>query len=76
MSGEPALIDLFKYSRHFGTWQTPWDENCTVDPATGWPTASDFGVVVDWEPQSKSVQLAFSATCERCCVFVTEFLHT
>ena len=62
LSAEPALLELFKYSRHFGTWATPWDENCTVDPQTGWPTQDDFGVVIDWEPVD-SAKMAFSATC-------------
>jgi hypothetical protein len=36
MSGEPALLDLFKCgARHFGSVNTPWDENCTVDTTTG-----------------------------------------
>jgi hypothetical protein len=36
MSGEPALLDLFKCgARHFGSVNSPWDENCTVDTTTG-----------------------------------------
>jgi hypothetical protein len=62
MSSEPALLELFKYSRHFGSWKTPWDENCTVDETNGWPTQNDFGVVIDWEPVP-AAKMAFSATC-------------
>ena len=62
LSAEPALLELFKYSRRFGTWHSPWDSNCTVDPQTGWPTQDDFGVVIDWEPVD-SAKMAFSATC-------------
>ena len=59
---EPVLLDLFKSSRKFGSVETPWDSNCSVSETTGWPTADNFGVVIDWEPVANA-RMAFTATC-------------
>jgi hypothetical protein len=42
--GQP-YINLIKQSRVWGTANTPWDGNATLDPISGWPT-QDFGVIL------------------------------
>lgn len=39
------FVNLMKSSRPFGSAQSPYDNNCTVD-GQGWPTQDSFGVVL------------------------------
>lgn len=44
-SNSMPYVNLVRQSRQWGPPSTPWDENATSDPITGWPT-SDFGMVL------------------------------
>ena len=43
-TAQQPFVDAMKQARHFGSPQTPWDENANID-ALGWPT-QDAGAVV------------------------------
>jgi hypothetical protein len=39
-----SFIDIVKQSRSWGSYQSPWDGNCSAG-ADGWPNQTDFGNV-------------------------------
>ena len=69
MSGEQALLDLFKCgARHFGTPKTPWDENCSIDATTG-------SVIINIPSQQALVCRAVVWACSCVCFQPFATLH-